>query len=443
MSDGTLIATTRSDALVSLGTGGQAAITAWPQIRHLLERRLSPAHAALFAEPVADPERASVDWYATVAGTPEPLASLDPARRQQGEAELARLLEGVEGLRQALAASRDPNEKFLAELLALAVQIPDRSHIVMIGVQPVLYGWAHSRVGAPPERAMLIGSAGRLPVGRGPVVIASAPVLAVRRPWLAWLLALLMLLLLLLALAALWWLPPRVLSVPVARCTVDQDDVAALEGLRVLESDQHRLETEIARIARDAGTRRLACPAPPAPRAQVPPPPPPPPPPPRVQPPTPSPPPEPPPPAPPPPPPPSDDAQRAQDQGGGTGAVQVILAWDNDNDLDLSVTCPNGERISYERPTGCNGGRLDVDFNHDRFGGGPVENIVWQGAPPPGGYRVDVRHSGVRSGGGRGPSRPTPYRVTVRIEGQPDQVFQGQAQPNRSGPVTTFQVQPR
>ena len=173
-----------------------------------------------------------------------------------------------------------------------------------------------------------------------------------------------------------------------------QDEVAR-EGV---------LRTELARLVADAGQRRLMCPP--------------------IQPP--APPPEPTPPAPPPPPPPPpNDADRAQRQGAQRGKLQIILAWDDRNDLDLHVVCPNGTDINFIRRRAC-GGTLDIDANGDvnTLTTTPVENVFFA-QPAPGHYRIVVDPYGMRA-------RPsTPYRVTIRREGQPDEVITGVAQNGR------------
>jgi hypothetical protein len=55
------IATTVGRDLSPLGTGGQRAVDCWNTIVLLLERELSPAHAALLAEPLVNAARGVID----------------------------------------------------------------------------------------------------------------------------------------------------------------------------------------------------------------------------------------------------------------------------------------------------------------------------------------------------------------------------------------------
>ena len=100
----------------------------------------------------------------------------------------------------------------------------------------------------------------------------------------------------------------------------------------------------------------------------------------------------------------------------------MILAWDDRNDLDLAVICPSGQRIDFRSRNAC-GGSLDIDRNAQ--GGptvrNPVENIVFDQDPAPGRYRIVVDYFD------RADGPATPYRVTVRQEGQPDRVITGTA----------------
>ena len=57
------IATTRQQDLQALAAAGQTTVEAWRTLHKALSE-LSPAHAALLAEPVANQARGEVDWYA-------------------------------------------------------------------------------------------------------------------------------------------------------------------------------------------------------------------------------------------------------------------------------------------------------------------------------------------------------------------------------------------
>ena len=128
---------------------------------------------------------------------------------------------------------------------------------------------------------------------------------------------------------------------------------------------------------------------------------------------------------------------RAQRQGAQSGKLQVILAWDDRNDLDLHVVCPDGLDINFIRRRAC-GGTLDVDANGDmhHLTPTPIENVFFT-EPQPGRYRVVVDPYGMRE------RAASPFRVTIRRDGQPDQVVTGTAQNGqRNRAVTDFTVGP-
>ena len=416
--DESLIATTLNRDLLAQGVGGQLAVQHWDQLTQYLRRALSPRHAALFAEPNPDPEKGSIDWYAPGSGPAVALTDLDPATQDAVRGQLMTMVAEIQAAAEKLRGSASEGERFLGELLRLALEIPDPSAIRVRGGVPVLAPWGHTLAGPGGVRELLVKM---MPVPVAPMTIVGPPAAAAvarGRIW-PWLLAfLLTLLMLLLALWLLWRDPFGWFETPQAQCVAPEGQVARLDVLREEEAREGALRAELARIVAEAGERRLLC------RAPEPPPPPPRPPEPPPRPPQapPQPPPQPPPQQPPPEPPRNTDLDRADRQGARRGRTQVILAWDDRNDLDLAVICPSGQRIDFRNRAAC-GGALDIDRN---AAGGPttrtpVENVVFDQNPAPGTYRIVVDYFDRVDG----PN--TPYRVTVRQEGQPDRVITGTA----------------
>jgi hypothetical protein len=414
--DGSLIATTRNAELQVLGTGGQLAVQAWDQITGYLRRARSPAHAALFAEPNPDADRGITDWYAAGQGAAPPLETLPDAAQEAARTEFARLYGDIREETDRLRASTRASERFLGELIALALITPATDCLRVMGGQPVLVAWGHAKLGEAPSPELLIGMTRRRGAGLAPMQIVGPPAAApAKRPWLFWLLGLLGLLLLLLLLLLLWRDPFGWFKSVLPQCVVQPGNAELLDELRAAQAREAALRTDIAREMLRLGDRRTACP-PPAP---------PPPPPRRVE------------QTPPPPPPRQEDAERARREGARSGRVQIILAWDDRNDLDLMMICPNGERLFFDHRRAC-GAELDVDRNagNSALIATPVENIVFAAEPAPGRYRIMVWHFQ------NNPPAPasSPYRVTVKREGRPDQVFTGRVAAGQQVEVGHFDV---
>jgi uncharacterized protein YfaP (DUF2135 family) len=109
--------------------------------------------------------------------------------------------------------------------------------------------------------------------------------------------------------------------------------------------------------------------------------------------------------------------------------------WDGPADLDLHVLCAGGH-IYFERTTGCGGGVLDVDMNAQgaRESNKPVENVVWQGPPPSGTYRVQVHYFDYAER-----RTPVPFTVRLVVGGQTREV-RGVANGSALQNVTEFTV---
>ena len=415
--DGSLIATTRNAELQVLGTGGQLAVQAWDQISGYLRRARSPAHAALFAEPNPDADRGITDWYAGVQGAAPPLETLPEAAQEVARAEFTRLYGDIREEADRLRASTRESERFLGELIALALITPATDCLRVVGGQPVLVAWGHAKLGEAPSPELLIGMTRRRG-GAGAMQIVGPPAAPPeKRSWLSWLLGLRGLLLLLLLLLLLWRDPFGWFKAALPQCVVQPGNAELLDELRAAQAREAALRTDIAGEMLRLGDRRTACPPPePPPRPRPPEPP-------RV--------------TPPPPAPRQEDADRARREGARSGRVQIILAWDDRNDLDLVMICPNGERLYFDHRQAC-GAVLDVDRNagNNPLTPTPVENIVFAAEPAPGRYRIIVWHFQ------NNPPAPasSPYRVTVKREGRPDQVFTGRVAAGQQVEVGHFDV---
>jgi hypothetical protein len=364
---------------------------AWGQVTGHLIRRLSSAHAAIFAEPSPDPARGTTDWYAEGEGESIAIDD-DPAAAARFE----ELAAAIRAEAERLANERDEGLRLLGELLRQAIEVPGREFIRLRGETIFLVAWGHHRAGraAPAELVRA------LPATAAPMAMLALSPLARAATWLwAALAAALLALMLALGLFLAWRDPFSWLVPPPLQCVANPDDLALLEELNRVREEEAALRRQIADAAEELGRRRLLCEPPPEPPRQ----------------------------------PQNDDADRARREGAQEGRVQVILGWDTRDDLDLSIVCPDGTVISYMQRQGC-GGTLDVDRNvGNQRTRTPVENVYFDN-PQPGTYQVRVHQYDHVD------RQETPYRVTIRIAGQPDRTITGVARPGPPRVVDRFTI---
>jgi hypothetical protein len=411
-----LIATTSNRDLQALGTGGRRSIDVAEALAVLLGNQLSPAHAALFAEPQPDSARGEVNWYAEGSGPAEPITRLSAVQAAAVQAEADRLVADIRGLIERLRAASRESDRFLGEMLAHAIRIPNADAVRVRNGRPVLVAWGHEQVGPSPVAVPILGQVREAPpvaapaaqpaeapprmaILPPPVVVVTTP--AARRRWL-WPGALAASLLLLACVLLFWFFLP-VLAVPEA-CRVPNGDAANREAWQAADAQNTELRGRLAALIDDAGWRRLRCG--PADRAAA------------VV-------------------PAVTDTERSQQRGGHAGGLQIILAWDDRNDLDLHVLCPDGEHLFFQNPGAC-GGQLDVDANADQqpISKTPVEHVVWAD-PPPGKYKVFVDPFKMRD------QPRSAFRVTIRQAGRPDRTQTGTAVEGQRGtPVLEVQIPP-
>lgn len=389
----------------------------YEQLVDLLARRLSPAHAHLFAEPVpvavAGTGRPGLAWFAARDGEAHPVTALDPDAAKTLRAAAAALAAEIgtfaDGLEREGEASRD-----LARLLRDALVVPDPDQLWSVDGQPVLVAWGHRRAGSDgpaiargaaitasaaaaaagspgmPEPGAGTGAAGVPGPGRPARSTAGRTVLAPVL-WLVFVLLCGVLADRLLRACGLgdasWpsWaravLPDHC---PAPSMALDPDGGAILAAIQTTGDAVRAAELG---LTRRALTCDANCPAPPPRRAALDTP--------RAIPP--------------------DLEQRLTGIERGQG-LELTLAWEGASDLDLQVVCPDRTRISFDHRAAC-GGRLVADQN-ERGGtsaGRPVEHVIWDDAPAPEGrYGVEVglyaRH---------GEARPeVPFEIILSRQGQ-------------------------
>jgi hypothetical protein len=432
--DGVLERTRQSD-LQPLVVNGVPVFRMYGQIRVELLRSLSQDHLALFADPNPDPVTGDIQWFAPFPGEILKLADRSEDDRAGYEFHLARLVDDITNHIDKLNESGAENSRSMANVLTMALEIPDESHIFVVGGRPVIAGWGHVPRGPAVLRKPLIALVRRVltiappvtppEVAAEPAALAEPPkaveeqpkpveepakpaeqpaplmpadgarvhalipivneVVGQRRPgflnWLLWpILGMLLVSIgyFLLAYCGLGWPFSSIAdnNLMVNYC------VANSQALRSNDLSAHLADLQLSLAEKQ---RRLcAVPTPtPTPRADT-----------------------------------STDRVRRQD--GRIGAVNVILTWNTLDDLDLHVTCPSGEQIYYSNKNNC-GGVLDVDMNSSsgtNKSTTPVENVTWPvGAAPAGTYKVEVDPYRKDS------SQPIEFKVELLIDGHKEEEY--------------------
>ena len=189
------ITSTNLRGLRALGLQGERVSAAYAQITALLGARLSPEHAALFAEP--QPSRDDlVDWYSTVEGSVTPLVLLAGPDREEAEDRIGNLVADIEALAAELVESGRDEEVLLGRMLRLAIHLPSADRIYLVGDQPVAVCWGYieesASEGTPSPLVAFIRTESPPPTApppppaavAQPVAVQAAPVRTVGWQWL-------------------------------------------------------------------------------------------------------------------------------------------------------------------------------------------------------------------------------------------------------------------
>ena len=233
--------TSQRNAMRALASQGIFATDCHAQVCSIIAQHLSPAHAALIAEPQHDPGQQRIDWYAGVNGTATPVSALPAEEAERLRARAGELARDILHLSEQWGKDAQSREALAGQMLALVLQHPHEDDLWSVDGQPVLVNWgfAPGAVGAMPQDLSRMGGAIPVAAAVAPVAAAAVPVAAAGSGCIGWLLPLLLALLLLwLLLAALGILPsplPASCLKPAADPRLDQATQAAEKQRNELE----------------------------------------------------------------------------------------------------------------------------------------------------------------------------------------------------------------
>ena len=233
--------TSQRNAMRALASQGIFATDCHAQVCSIIAQHLSPAHAALIAEPQHDPGQQRIDWYAGVNGTATPVSALPAEEAERLRARAGELARDILQLSEQWGKDAQSREALAGQMLALVLQHPHEDDLWSVDGQPVLVNWgfAPGAVGAMPQDLSRMGGAIPVAAAAAPVAAAAVPVAAAGRGCLGWLLPLLLALLLLwLLLAALGILP----SPLPASCLKPAVDPRLDQATQAAEKQRNELE---------------------------------------------------------------------------------------------------------------------------------------------------------------------------------------------------------
>ena len=172
--------TSQRNAMRALASQGIFATDCHAQVSSIIAQHLSPAHAALIAEPQHDPGQQRIDWYASVNGTATPVSALPPEEAEHLRSRAGELARDILHLSEQWGKDAQSREALAGQMLALILQHPHEDDLWSVDGQPVLVNWgfAPGAVGAMPQDLSRMGGAIPVAAAAAPVAAAAVPVAA-------------------------------------------------------------------------------------------------------------------------------------------------------------------------------------------------------------------------------------------------------------------------
>ncbi|TAX64128.1 hypothetical protein ELI03_35355 [Rhizobium leguminosarum] len=404
------------------------------RVTALIERHLTPRHAAILADPVPVRDGSGIDWYIDADGEIAALSELPESEAQAVRAELADMLSDFRRAADTLDAGGTGKQHAAAVALRNAALFPGEDFVFVARdddqARPIIVGWSYESHDPSAAHAFSVSAFGpdrvvAQPAAVRPAVPAETPPAAQpdtstveetvrtvspaevgirsadrggkwRLAALVPLLPAILSLLLLVAITALL-LPACGLRTPFGTinfgfpATYGCASIASAVVAPAL-TESNDLGRELSVVQQEYQRQRLACLVPQQPaqverQAAAP----------------------------------QAEEQEFNERVDQRGEAQITLIWEGQDDLDLWVICPSGVSINYQNPRAC-GGNLDIDQNTEqRISPNPVENVTFpQGLTETGAHRIGVKLYTSRTN-----QSPVPFRVRVR-DARGTRMLQGQ-----------------
>ena len=182
-----------ASGLRNLASGGVEAGSAYHQITDHLGQTLGPEAAAFFAEPSPVDNGREILWYAASEEPARRLVDLAGPERLEAARRFTELAGRIDRHAGEMISGASGEEKtadlrHLGQMIRLALQIPDESHIWVAGRQPILTFWGYLPSDGDPLRAPIYKLPPSSPALSGAEAGPKAPLPPdpPQKPWLRW-----------------------------------------------------------------------------------------------------------------------------------------------------------------------------------------------------------------------------------------------------------------
>lgn len=157
----TCIYTTNLKNYVGIAWEGTPIFNLYSEVKNYLREKLGEEYANILAEPQISAknlaEQGEAKWYSPVlSANAIAIGNLDPIQAQKAQNILAQKIDVIQQHIEKLLKSNIPNEKYWAERIKAAIQVPDELlHILVEGDEVVLVLWGFNYKDKPNHNATL------------------------------------------------------------------------------------------------------------------------------------------------------------------------------------------------------------------------------------------------------------------------------------------------
>ena len=139
----TLIVSMPKSEMHGLSHQGIMAAESFSQLRDIIRSKLGEKHALLFAQPVPNRVKHTIDWYTPLQGPVRRLVDLPPEKQRPHREWIRMTARAIAAYADELGRAQEDARQLRGHVLKLALCCPEEDSLRLVGNRPICVNWGY------------------------------------------------------------------------------------------------------------------------------------------------------------------------------------------------------------------------------------------------------------------------------------------------------------